>query len=250
MESVPKSSVRKNTVPNDAVPENGVPGNGLPRRSEPTAPDAGRLDWIREQIAAERRELAEVFAAFAPEQWNAPSLCEGWRVREVVAHMSTGFRHSTARTLLELGRSGGNVHRMADRIARRDAAALTVRELASALAEHADHPWRPPVGGRIAALAHDAVHGLDITVALGLPARLPMARTTALLDAVTPRSLRFFGARLDGVRLVATDADWSYGQGPVTVEGRAEHLLLVTYGRRVPEGLLAGSGAGRFAQGG
>ncbi|MER7578384.1 maleylpyruvate isomerase family mycothiol-dependent enzyme [Kitasatospora sp. NPDC097691] len=216
----------------------------------PATPGTGQLDWIRAQIAAERRELAEVFAAFTPEQWNAPSLCQGWRVREVVAHMSTGFRHSTPRTLLELVRSGGHVHRMADRIARRDAAAMTERALAAALADHADHPWRPPVGGRIAALAHDAVHGLDITVALGLPARLPVMRATALLAAVTPRSLRFFGARLDGVRLVATDADWSYGQGRLTVEGRAEHLLLVAYGRRVPEGLLAGSGAGRFALGG
>ncbi|MFI9158858.1 maleylpyruvate isomerase family mycothiol-dependent enzyme [Kitasatospora aureofaciens] len=202
--------------------------------------------WIREQIAAERRELAGVFAGLTAEQWNSPSLCEGWRVREVVAHMSTGFRRSTARTLGELVRSGGNVHRMADRIARRDAAALTEGRLAAALAEHAEHPWRPPVGGRIAALAHDAVHGLDVTVALGLRARLPLPRAAALLGTVSARSLRFFGARLEGVRLRATDLDWSYGQGPLPVEGRAEHLLLVAYGRRVPAGLLSGAGAERF----
>ncbi|MET8541735.1 maleylpyruvate isomerase family mycothiol-dependent enzyme [Kitasatospora sp. NPDC004799] len=217
-----------------------------------TAPydqDTGQAGWLRAQIAAERRELAGVLASLTPEQWNAPSLCGGWRVREVAAHMSTGFRIPTARTLLELARSGGNVHRMADRIARRDAAVMTERELAAALADHADHPWRPPVGGRIAALAHDAVHGLDITVALGLPARLPVARTTALLAGVTPGSLRFFGARVGGVRLEATDADWSYGHGPLAVQGRAEHLLLVTYGRRVPAGLLAGPGAERFSAG-
>lgn len=204
--------------------------------------------WIREQIAAERRELAGVFAGLTAEQWNSPSLCEGWRVREVVAHMSTCFRHSTARTLGELVRSGGNVHRMADRIARRDAAALTEDRLAAALAEHAEHPWRPPVGGRIAALAHDAVHGLDVTVALGLGARLPLPRAAALLGTVSARSLRFFGARLEGVRLRATDLDWSYGQGPLPVEGRAEHLLLVAYGRRVPAGLLSGAGAERFTR--
>ncbi|MFF9641413.1 maleylpyruvate isomerase family mycothiol-dependent enzyme [Kitasatospora aureofaciens] len=204
--------------------------------------------WIREQIAAERRELAGVFTGLTAEQWNSPSLCEGWRVREVVAHMSTGFRHSTARTLGELVRSGGNVHRMADRVARRDAAMLTEDRLAAALAEHAEHPWRPPVGGRIAALAHDAVHGLDVTVALGLRARLPLPRAAALLGTVSARSLRFFGARLEGVRLRATDLDWSYGQGPLPVEGRAEHLLLVAYGRRVPAGLLSGAGAERFTR--
>ncbi|MEV7773873.1 maleylpyruvate isomerase family mycothiol-dependent enzyme [Kitasatospora sp. NPDC086791] len=202
--------------------------------------------WIRAQVAAERRELAAVFAAFTPEQWNSPSLCGGWRVREVAAHLSSGFRYSTPRTVLELARSGGRIHRMADRIARRDAAVMTDRELADALSDHADHPWRPPVGGRIAALAHDAVHGLDITVALGLPGRLPVARTSALLAVVSPRTLRFFGARVDGVRLRATDTDWSYGRGPRTVEGRAEHLLLVAYGRRLPAGLLTGPGADRF----
>ncbi|MFJ2865845.1 maleylpyruvate isomerase family mycothiol-dependent enzyme [Kitasatospora sp. NPDC087314] len=211
-----------------------------------TAQHDQAVDWIREQIAAERRELAEVFTALTPDQWNAPSLCVGWRVREVAAHMSTGFRYSTARTLADLLRAGGSLHRMTDRVARRDAAALTDGQLAAALADHAEHPWRPPVGGRIAALGHDVVHGLDITVALGLPSRLPQPRVTALLATVSRRSLRFFGARLDGVRLRATDTGWSHGGGPALVEGRAEHLLLLTYGRHLPSGLLTGPGAGRF----
>ena len=50
------------------------------------------------------------------------------------------------------------------------------------------------------------------------------------------------------MRLRATDLDWSYGQGPLPVEGRAEHLLLVAYGRRVPAGLLSGAGAERFTR--
>ncbi|MEU8515783.1 maleylpyruvate isomerase family mycothiol-dependent enzyme [Kitasatospora sp. NPDC048722] len=204
--------------------------------------------WLREQIAAERRELADVLDSLTVGQWNSPSLCAGWTVREVAAHMSTGFRHSTARTLLETVRVGGSVHRMADRVARRDAGALSERGIAAALRDHAEHPWRPPLGGRIAGLAHDAVHGLDITVALGLRARLPLPRATALLDAITPRGLRFFGARLDGVRLRAVDADWRYGDGADLVEGRAQELLLLAYGRRVPAGLLAGSGAARFTR--
>lgn len=42
---------------------------------------------ITAAIAAERRELADLFDALTPAQWKAPSLCAGWRVREVVAHM-------------------------------------------------------------------------------------------------------------------------------------------------------------------
>ncbi|MGW2371621.1 hypothetical protein [Kitasatospora sp. NPDC001683] len=86
--------------------------------------------------------------------------------------------------------------------------------------------------------------------------RGPCVRQHRLADPGQPhrartasgRSLRFFGARLEGVRLRATDADWSYGQGPLPVEGRAEHLLLVAYGRRLPAGLLSGAGAERFTR--
>ncbi|SOB78903.1 maleylpyruvate isomerase family mycothiol-dependent enzyme [Streptomyces sp. 1331.2] len=244
MEIAPQEPAPQESTAQETAPQNQDTGS-----QDTGSQETGRIGWIREQIAAERRELAEVFADFTPEQWNSPTLCGGWRVREVAAHMGSGFRRSTAAMVLELARSGGHVHRMADRLARRDAAVFTERELAAALAEHADHPWRPPVGGRIAALAHDAVHGLDITVPLGLPPRLPTARTAALLAEVSARTLRFFGVRLDGVRLRASDTEWSYGKGPLLVEGRAEHLLLVAYGRRVPAGLLAGSGAARFTRG-
>ncbi|MEU6233972.1 maleylpyruvate isomerase family mycothiol-dependent enzyme [Kitasatospora sp. NPDC047058] len=187
---------------------------------------------VRAAIAAERRELADVLDSLTPEQWDAPSLCAGWRVREVAAHMSTGFRHPLPRTLLELARAGGSLHRMTDRVARRDAAALGPRELAAALRENADHPWTPPVGGFTSALGHDVVHGLDITVPLGLGRRVPADRLRLLLDAVTPSSLRFFGARLDGTELRATDLDWSYGSGR-TVARPAQELLLLAYGRRI-----------------
>ncbi|MFF5973893.1 maleylpyruvate isomerase family mycothiol-dependent enzyme [Streptomyces sp. NPDC012769] len=188
---------------------------------------------IRAAIAAERRELAAVLDGLSTEQWDAPSLCGGWRVREVAAHMSMGFRYAFGRTALELARAGGNLHRMTDRVARRDAAALTPRELAAALRDNADHPWKPPVGGLAAALGHDVVHGLDITLALGLGRRVPEDRLRIVLDTVGPRTLRFFKARLDGVELRATDLDWSYGAGS-RVARPAQELLLLAFGRELP----------------
>ncbi|MBW5484465.1 maleylpyruvate isomerase family mycothiol-dependent enzyme [Streptomyces bambusae] len=192
---------------------------------------------LRRATAAERRELADVLDGLRPEQWDAPSLCAGWRVRETAAHMSTGFRYSVPRFAAELLRSGGSLHRMTDRCARRDAAAHTPAELAALLREHADHPWRPPVGGPAAGLAHDVVHGLDITVALGLDRRVPLDRIRPLLDSITPRGLRFFGVDLTGVRLCADDLDFSHGQG-TPVHGSAQDLLLVLHGRRLPAGRL------------
>ncbi|MFM9370898.1 maleylpyruvate isomerase family mycothiol-dependent enzyme [Streptomyces sp. Da 82-17] len=192
-------------------------------------------------IAAERREFADLLDALTGQQWDAPSLCAGWRVREVAAHMSMGFRYSVPRVLGHLIRAGGSLHRMTDRLAHADAADASPRQLAAWIRENAHHPWTPPVGGRAAALGHDVVHGLDITVALGLDRRVPEERLRVLLGQVTYRSAKFFGADLSGVCLRADDLDWSFGTGtPVT--GAAQDLLLYAYGRRVPEGRLVTGG--------
>ncbi|MGZ9933799.1 maleylpyruvate isomerase family mycothiol-dependent enzyme [Streptomyces sp. NC-S4] len=210
-------------------------------RSASSAPAHRRT--IAAAVAAERRELADVLDALAPDRWDAPSLCAGWRVREVAAHLSLGFRTTLPGFAAELLRARGSLHRMTDRTARRDAAAFTPRELAELLREHAGHPWKPPAGGPTGALAHDVVHGLDITVALGHPRRVPEDRLRLLLDAAGPRSLRFFGADLTGVRLCAQDLDWSYGEG-TPVYGEAQDLLLLLFGRRLPPGRLNGGPEG------
>ncbi|MFI9117347.1 maleylpyruvate isomerase family mycothiol-dependent enzyme [Streptomyces venezuelae] len=205
----------------------------------------GKSVELRAAIAAERRELADVFDSLRPEQWNEQSLCARWRVRDVAAHMSMGFRLSLPATLGELVKARGNLHRMTDRVARRDAAAHSTTALAAFLRDNAHHPWTPPVGGLAAALGHDVVHGLDITVALGLDRRVPEDRLRVLLDEIRPSGLRFFGADLDGVRLCAEDLDWSYGSGS-PVFGAAQDLLLLAYGRRLPEGRLRGEPSDRF----
>jgi hypothetical protein len=68
-----------------------------------------------------------------------------------------------------------------------------------------------------------------------------------VFDAMTPRSLRYFGTDLSGVRLEATDLDWSHGAG-APVRGLAQHLLLVVCGRRLPPGLLEGDRAERYTR--
>ncbi|QNP67801.1 maleylpyruvate isomerase family mycothiol-dependent enzyme [Streptomyces genisteinicus] len=188
---------------------------------------------VRAEIAAERRELAGVLDGLTGDQWNAPSLCGGWRVREVAAHMSMGFRYSFTGIAVELARSGGNLHRMTDRVARRDAAVLTPHDLAAALRDNARHPWGPPVGGPAAALGHDVVHGLDITVALGLGRQVPEGRLRIVLTTVKPSTLRFFRAGIGDVELRATDLEWSYGRG-TPVARPAQELLLLAYGRTLP----------------
>ncbi len=181
---------------------------------------------IRDAIAAERRELAEVLAGLSEQQWDAPSLCEGWRVREVVAHMTAPFRDPDARFLRADSVDG--INRAADELARAEAARLTSAELTAALRDNARHPWRP--GSDVGALCHDVIHGLDITVALGLGRDVPKDRLRLVLDEIVPDRAAFFGVDLSGKRLVATDLDWSDGDGE-EVARPAQELLLLACGR-------------------
>ena len=198
------------------------------------------MDDIRDMITAERTELAKMLAGLPAPRWDEPTLCAGWRVREVVAHITMPFRYSRSRFVLELAKSRGKFNEMADRCARRDAAAMSPGELAEALRSNANHPWQPPGGGQIGALTHDVIHGLDITEALGLGQRGPQDRLGVVLpNLVTPKALGFFGVDLSGVELRAADTGWTFGSGrPVT--GTAQDLALFLCGRKLPTGRFEG----------
>ena len=206
------------------------------------------MDTIRDMIAAQRAELAEVLAGLPGPSWDEPTLCAGWRVREVVAHITMPFRYSRGRFALELAKSRGRFNEMADRVAQRDAAAMSPAELAGAVSSNAGHPWKPPGGGFAGALAHDLIHGLDITVPLGLAKPIPEERLRLVLPgSPADRSVRFFGVDLDGIELRAQDMDWTLGSGtPLT--GAAADLLLVLCGRTLPAGRLAGQPSARFTR--
>jgi uncharacterized protein (TIGR03083 family) len=174
-------------------------------------------------------------------------LSEGWRVREVVAHMTLPFRTSTPRFVLEMVKARGDFNRMADTTARRAAAAMSTDDLAASMRDNAETPWKPPGGGFVGALPHQVIHGLDITVALGVDRPVPTDRMRLVLDGINARSVGFFGVDLAGVRLVADDLDWTYGNGEV-LGGSAQDLLLVLCGRKLPAGRLTGAPTGRFVQ--
>src|SRR5690348_7654226 len=173
------------------------------------------MDTIKDMIAAQRAELAEVLAGLPGPGWDEPTLCAGWRVREVVAHITMPFRYGRGRFALELAKSRGRFSEMADRLARQDAAVLSSAELAEAVRSNIGHPWKPPGGGYTGALAHDVIHGLDITVPLGLTIpHVPEERLRPVLPAsLDDRSVKFFGTDLDGIELRASDMDWTLGSG-------------------------------------
>ncbi|MEJ3658460.1 maleylpyruvate isomerase family mycothiol-dependent enzyme [Actinomycetes bacterium KLBMP 9759] len=189
---------------------------------------------------AERTDLVDLLATFTPEQWDAPTLCAEWRVREVIAHMFSYEELGFGAVVGRFVRGGFEL----DRVNALGVAAHADDSPAELLALARRH-LRPrgltaKFKGRIA-LTDAMIHHQDIRRPLGLPREIPQDRLRAALDfGRTAPPLRSV-PRIRGLRLVATDMDWSSGDGPV-VEGPAESLLMALAGRRGLEDELFGPG--------
>jgi uncharacterized protein (TIGR03083 family) len=202
---------------------------------------------LGEEIADECCALADLLEVAPPEIWDALSLCEGWRTREVVAHMTMPVRYPGPRFMSELEAAGGDFTRLSNTVAARDGE-LPPAALLAGLRSDVLHAWRPPGGGAAGALVHCVIHGLDITEATGLGRTVPGERTGRVLSFLTGSdSPNPFAVDLTGVQLHADDLAWSYGSGEV-VSGPAQVLALVVCGRAVPSGRLRGRDAERFTQ--
>jgi uncharacterized protein (TIGR03083 family) len=191
-----------------------------------------------EMTTAERTELADFLASLEPEQWEAASLCEGWRVRDVVAHVMSFdgvnvldmLRRAIRARFVDVNQVGVD-----------ELAALTTEQLLDRLRAH----LRPQglattFGGRLA-LLDVTIHHQDIRRPLGKPRQIPAERLLYVLaDAV--RSPELPGRRLArGVRLAPTDLDWSHGSGP-EITGPAEAILMAITGRAIAIPELGGPG--------
>lgn len=196
-------------------------------------------------IAAERRELAGVLDGLDDAQWRGPSLCAGWTVAHVVAHLTMPFRISEQEFALGVQKAHGRFAEFSDAVADRDSRRPRA-ELVSALRDHADHPWAPPGGGLAGALTHDVIHGLDITWPLSVEHSISDAAMTTVLDLVTGQGGRsLFGFDTDGLRLEAGGLDWSSGTGSL-LRGESRDLLLLLAGRSIPHERFSGPGAQRL----
>lgn len=199
---------------------------------------------LQASVTIEFLALADLLDTLPDAQWDTPSLCAGWRVREVVAHLTMPVRYSPAQFGIELQDCDGDFTLLSNRLASRDAT-LPASDLVGNLRDETMHRWSPPGGGPIGALNHVVIHGLDITVPLGVNRRSPDDTLRAVLDDLTRGGTHaHFGFDVDGLNLRATDMDWSFGSGtPVT--DAAEHLALLVCGRQLPAGRIDGDGTRR-----
>lgn len=188
----------------------------------------------------ERADLAKLLRELTPEQWDRESLCDGWRVRDVVAHIVSYDGFTTGEALLRFARGAFTFRRTNARVLNeyRDRGPDALRAL---FAERIQPRGLVTAMGGMVALVDCTIHHQDIRRPLGLPREIPPERLRAVLRlvfrAVPVRA--FWRGR--GLRLVATDLDWSRGRGP-EVRGPGEAILMAVAGRRGAVEELTGPG--------
>jgi uncharacterized protein (TIGR03083 family) len=178
--------------------------------------------------------LADLLAAAAVEVWDAPSLCEKWLVRHVVAHVTMPARLTPEQFGAEMAAAGGDFAVLSDTVAARDAS-LPLDDLLDQLRSPRLHAWQPPGGGAAGALSHAVIHSLDVTVAIDRPAVAPQEALIAVLDQITAAGGSWFDVDLTDVRLEAADTDWGWGSGRL-VRADSGSLVALLSGRTLPDG--------------
>jgi uncharacterized protein (TIGR03083 family) len=199
-------------------------------------------DELRRLHDEENADFSAYLHTLEADDWERDSLCEGWRVRDVVGHILYGNELQLWTLPLRLARYGFSSDRSGKAYSIARAEGRSPAELVRAFDER--DPWAgtcrvfPP---RLTLLDR-LVHHPDIRRALGHERTIPDERLLASLDG-TPTLGSVFGAkrRTAGLRLRATDVDWTWGDGP-EVSGPGEALLMAMLGRGQALGDLAGDG--------
>ena len=189
------------------------------------------MNELQPLLAAELGALAAALAPLDEESWSRPSLCEGWAVRNVIAHLTMAARYDEQRFGAELAADGFDFQTTSDRIAERDGE-LPPAALLDDLRSDAQAAFEQPGGGWAGSVSHVVIHGLDVTLPLGLGRVAGDEATRMVLDAlVAPGGRSIFGVLLGG-GLRATDLDWRHGTA-ADREGTAGELVALLSGRTV-----------------
>jgi len=191
-------------------------------------------------IHGERKALAADLDGITDHEWDTPSLCDGWTVRDVLAHMTAATKLNAPKFLGRLIGSGFSFERVQSKgiaAQRGDSPADTLARFKAQI----DSTGRPP-GPVETMLGETIVHSEDIRRPLGVRHSYPTDAVVRMADFFK-RSNLIIGTkkRITGLTLQATDVDWRSGDGP-TVEGPILDLLLAMTGRKTALDALTGDG--------
>ena len=179
---------------------------------------------------AERKELAELLSELTPQQWKHATLCEGWCVRELVAHVVSyddltplSYAKRQVKARFDMDRFNA--------IGVATYATYTPARMCQVMREHLHPRGYMAAFGGIIGLLDAMIHQQDIRRPLGIPRTIPAPRLRAALGYAMYVPVLRGAWRCRGLRLIATDVDWAHGRGPeVRADGEAALMTLAGRG--------------------
>lgn len=188
-------------------------------------------DRIWSFVDAQRAEISDLLDTLDDQQWMAPSLCDGWRVRDVAAHL-THSHMSPARAMVEAVKSGFRFDPMIRRLGVQDP--RSKKQIAEALRGMVGARRKVPGTSVQQPLIELLVHGQDIAVPLGIDLPMPAEAAVEAANRLAGMTFPINAVRqLNGVRLVATDADFAAGEGR-EVRAPIRDIVMILAGRAQP----------------
>ena len=194
----------------------------------------------------QRARVADVLAGISETDWATPSLCTGWSVKDVVAHMVSTHLMTPGKFIGGFVTAGFNFHKFSQR----NVDSLADRTPQQLLQEYRDTMGRStaPPGPKATWLAEAVIHGEDVARVVGasVPVAAPALITVADYTRRT-KPLLHGKERSEGLTLTATDVSWSAGEGP-EVRGPAAALIMAMAGRAPALDELSGDGLATLRQ--
>jgi len=194
----------------------------------------------------EREEFADFLDGLSPEQWEQPSLCELWRVRDVVAHV-VSYEELSRWQLVRRFAKGGFVPPRVNAIGVAEYAGRSPKQLTQLMRSCIPQRGLTSAFGGMIALVDGMIHQQDIRRPLDIGRAIPPERLQRVLNAALSSPATRGAKRAGGARLVATDLEWVHGDGP-EVTGTAEALIMAMAARPDALNQLAGPGKAHLAQ--
>ena len=203
------------------------------------------MDESWQVVAEQRLALADLLAGLSEADWEKPSLCVGWRVRDVAAHVTLiPIAPSPSSLLVDFVKARGNYPRF-NTMASRRRATRTPEQLVHDLRSTAGSRTVPRPASPANVMWDLLVHAQDIAIPLHIDCPTPpLAGAVAATRIWELRWPFSFGARrrLESFTLRATDADWTIGTGPEIAGPISAILLLLTGRTEAATPMLAGEG--------
>jgi uncharacterized protein (TIGR03083 family) len=193
-------------------------------------------------IKVDRLAFADYLGTLTAGDWDSPTWCDEWTVKGVTTHLLVTPTMSKGQVFRSFLASGFNLDKMSAKLVTQMTAAMSTDEIIAKTRSTAGVTSAPPGLKPMGVFGELLAHSSDIALAIGKPFELPVAHYTAGLDHFkNVQPVLGCKKRIAGLRLRATDAEWSTGDGPL-VEGDAQHLLAAMTGRRQAIDNLTGEG--------